>query len=1429
MNEAFKKLIFEIKYTPSPAFENVKVLEAKLNDEKVFNIKFASDYLIPYEEMEKFLKCLNKNFKYKASPYFEVAVVSPKLNEVKKYVSWILANVCNKPHLASVIKKSEVTLKERQIFFIISSLGNNNSLGVEKDAIERVMRKFGFADFLFETELLITEDLLEQEHSKKMEEVSDFFEREIREERDAPEAKKGSSSRSFHKVELEDLVDSKLNMVAVKGLIFKKPEEFITKTGLKIVTYSITNYKDAVDIKHFIHEKAIKRTKVFSQGDFVSISGRYLIDAYSGNPSINVSKIHKIENPYKLPKDDATHKRVELNIRTKMSAMDGILTPEQIVDRAIELGHKAVAITDTNSIQSFPNFYNYCKDKKIKPIFGATLTAIDEKHKGVYNVKDAFLEKHKYVVFDLETTHLSPELGEIIEFGASIIENNKILKTIQFFIKPKKKISNFTTKLTGISNETVKEAKSEKEEILRIKEILESGIAVAHNAKFDLGFVNAKLSAYGHKEIQAPVIDSLVLSRFLRPDNKRFSLERIASHYNIVYDPTVAHRADYDANVLAKIWLVMRKELAAKNVLSLQDIDNLREESLYCKVFSKNVSVLAKNQKGIKELFKLISLGCTTQFFNGSKVFMKQIKDCKNLLLGSGGLDSRLVDLILYGTKSEIKEEIKLYDYIELLPISAFSHKIAKSFPESFIKEMLRFVYKEAKKQKKIVIASGDVRYKSDREKIYHEVLINAKGIGRVRHPLYSFNDKNPQYPTLSYLTTKEMIKEVNYLEDSKIIREVVVKGPNKIADTIEEVKIIKDKLYTPTFKNDVKELKSLVYKTAHEMYGDKLPSIVQDRIDKELAPIIEHGFSVIYWISHLLVAKSLKDGYLVGSRGSVGSSIIATFAKISEVNPLPPHYLCKNCKYSKFFPDSILNSGYDLDDKKCPKCKKELSKEGQNIPFETFLGFNADKVPDIDLNFSGDYQSTIHAEVKKLFGKKHAFRAGTISTVAEKTAFGYVLGWAEETNRDNSRAFNEFLAKGIEGAKRTTGQHPGGIIVIPQEYDVEDFTPVNYPANDINADWQTTHFDFHAIHDNVLKLDLLGHDDPTAIRMLEKLTKTKAVDIKFSDPKIVSLFSSPEALGIKPKDISGETTGALGIPEFGTRFVRTMLKTAKVKSFGDLIAVSGLSHGTNVWTNNAEVLIKSRGITLSEVISCRDNIMQYLIYKGVKNIDAFVIMEAVRKGKGLTEKQEKILIEKNVEDWYIDSLKKIEYMFPKAHATAYVMMAWRIAYYKLYHPLAYYATYLTTRSDNTEIEIFIKSKDEITERLKYLSANRFVRGAGALSNKEKALISTYEIIEEMISRGFSIRNISLEKSEVSDWIIAEDKKSLYPPFTAIDGLGLSAAKSVVKARNEGKFTSIKNLMNRTSLKKTSMQKLKNIGVLKELDETDQISFDLGI
>ena len=1091
MNKSFEKLAIEIKYSPTPAFKEVNLLEVKLNDQKSFDLKLASDYLIPFNEMKIFLKHLNDNFKYKASPYFEVAVVSPKLNEVKEYVSWILTNISKKPHLASVIKNSKVTKKEGALSFIISSLGNNSSLGVEKETIERVMRKFGFANFVFQTELTLKEDPLDIERQNRKVAASDFFERKKNEPK-VSESKKYSFSTGFQKIELDELAESQLVNVIVKGLIFKKPEEFIAKSGLKIVTYSLTNYKDGVEVKQFINEKYINKTEVFSKGDFVTIKGQYTIDAYSGNPSITARTIIKIENPYKLSKDESTNKRVELNVRTKMSAMDGILTPEQVIDRALQLGHKAVAITDTNSIQSFPHFYNYAKGKDIKVIFGATLTAIDRNHKGVYNVRDSTLEKQKYIVFDLETTHLSAELGEIIEFGASIVENGFVRETIQFFIKPKKEISLFTTSLTGITNKHVKDAKNEEVEILHIKEILESGIAVAHNAKFDLGFINAKLVAYGHEEIKTPVIDSLVLSRFLRPDNKKFALGRVAAHYNVIYDSSIAHRANYDAEVLAKIWISMCKELIGKGIITLQDIDNIREKSLYSKVFAKNVSVLAKNQKGIKELFNLISLGSTSQFWNGNKIFIDQIKESKNILLGSGGLDSRLVDLILIANKNEIRKEISHYDYIELLPIDAFMHKIARDYPESFIKEMLRFVYKEAKIQGKIVVASGDVRYNSRREKIYHEVLINAKGIGGSRHSFFDFNHKNPTYPTLTYLTTEEMIEQVNYLEDSNSIREVVVEAPNKIADMIEEVTIIRDKLYTPTFKDDVKELKELVYKTAHEMYGESLPQIVEERIVKELEPIVKHGFSVIYWISHLLVAKSLRDGYLVGSRGSVGSSIIATFAKISEVNPLPPHYLCPNCKYSEFFPDSTLNSGYDLKDKKCPNCKKELLKEGQNIPFETFLGFNADKVPDIDLNFSGDYQSIIHAEVKRLFGDKHAFRAGTISTVAEKTAFGYVLGWAEQTNRNNSRAFNEFLAKGIEGVKRTTGQHPGGIIVIPSKYDVEDFTPINYPANDINAEWQTTHFDFHAIHDNVLKLDLLDMMIQQQLRCWKKLLTRK-------------------------------------------------------------------------------------------------------------------------------------------------------------------------------------------------------------------------------------------------------------------------------------------------------------------------------------------------
>ncbi len=1201
-----------------------------------------------------------------------------------------------------------------------------------------------------------------------------------------------------------------------------------TKSGWEIFSISVTDYTDAIYAKSFMKmDNPNEELLSYKPGDLVTIKGKYEHDPYLKEAVIAVSKISRRKAFKEVREDKAKVKRVELSVRTRMSAMDGILSADELVANAEKWGHTAVAIVDTDSIQSFPDFYHATKGTTVKPIYGASLGVISENARAIYNPSDKTLVSDEYVIFDIETTGLSPILEEVIEFGAIKMRNGSIVEKKQFFIKPTNPVSEFTTSLTGITNDDVKDAVDQKEGAKLMADYLRGHTLVAHNANFDISFVNEKLSKFGFETLSDPVIDSMVVARMIHPEAKRFRLGNVATRLSVGYDSTTAHRADYDAEVLARIWVKALSLLEAMGIKTQTQLFEFKSEDLKAKAFSNQVTLLAKNQEGLKELFKLTSAALTTNYARGTKLIMEELANRKNVLLGSGGLKSRLVDRMFYGSKEQVIKEISLYDYIEIQPIQNYLHMINRGTKQEDIEEMIRFVVEESKKQNILVVATGDVRYLNPSDKAYHKVYIAAKGLGGARHYLYRFNEENAVYPDQHLLTTEEAIQAFAFLGDVKLVEEVVIENTNKIADMIEDSKVIKDKLYTPKFGDSDKELTDLVYKTAKEIYGDVLPEHIEKRIKRELEPIIKYGFAVIYWISHLLVKKSLDDGYLVGSRGSVGSSLVATLSKITEVNPLEPHYICEKCKHFEIFLDSELNSGFDLPAKKCPNCEIDLHRDGQNIPFETFLGFDADKVPDIDLNFSGDYQPIIHNEVKVLFGEKHAFRAGTISTVAEKTAYGYVKGWSEEEEITLSRPFTEYLAKGVRGTKRTSGQHPGGIIVIPSEFDVEDFTPINYPANDVNADWRTTHFDFHSIHDNVLKLDLLGHDDPTALRLLEKLTGKTATDVPMMDEKIISLFSSPEALGIKPEDIMGESTGAMGIPEFGTEFVRGMLKNANVNSFGDLVSVSGLSHGTDVWATNAEILVRNEGKTLSEVISCRDNIMIDLLAKGVDPLKSFQIMESVRKGKGLTEEWKVLLKEHEVEDWYIDSLLKIKYMFPKAHAVAYVTMAWRVAWYKLYFPIEYYATYFTTRADNFDIKTIIKGKAMIEATVKDWKSRKYARGEDKLTNREVGLIPVLEIANEALARGIKIGNIDMSYSLANEWVIKDN--TLIPPFSVIEGLGDAVAFSIVEARNEKEFVSKEDIKKRTSLNKTSIAKFDELGILDSFSESNQIALDFSI
>ena len=1425
MNNQFIKLAEEIKFEIPDSFKTVKLVNAKLID-GVFHLSFEMAELIPYKDMSIFLGCLAVNFKYKAKISFETPTVLMEEKEIIGYLKMISKKLLNKKHMADSLTHAAVELSDTTTKVTLDDSFGFNQFVNSKEIITKMMRKFGFKNIEFEFMLRKVNTSLVKEEERSLKEI---IKKSVSLKNQQPINETiVRRHNNYIKSTISDLKESRATKVIVSGEIFNS-ETIKTKTDLVIFNISITDLTDAIYIKVFAKQQTeIEEYSKYVRGKFIEVQGDYQIDTYSQEPVIIARKIRFSESEINPRNDDSEVKRVELQARTKMSTMDGSVTASDLVRRAQQWGHTSIAILDQDSVQAFPDLFYATKGTNVKPIYGASLSTIDRSNNSVYWNNANVLENDKYIVFDLETTGLSPEYEDIIEFGAVKVVNGEIKERKQFFVKPTKSIPKIITEITSISDEDVKDAKPESEAIKDIRDYLSGHTIVAHNANFDITFVNSKLMKYGFEPLNDPVVDSLVVSRIVHPNVKRFRLENVAFRYSVNYDSTVAHRADYDAVVLGKVWIKMISDLKEIGIKTQQDLVNFESNDLHTRKFDKEVSLIAKNQSGLKELFKYVSTGLTEQFFGSPKLFIETIADRKNVLLGSGSLKSRLVDKMIFGSKEQVRKEISKYDYIEVQPVRNFAHIINRGFDKKNIEDMISFVINEAKAQGKIVVATGDIRYLDEKDKIYHDVFINAKGLGGKRHYLYRFNEENPIYPIQNFLTTKEMIEEFSFLGDVNLIKEIVVTNTNKIAEQIEYIEVIKKDLYTPTFGNSDKDLTELVYKNARMKYGEILPEIIEKRIQRELTPIIEYGFAVIYWISHLLVGKSLDDGYLVGSRGSVGSSFVATMAEITEVNPLQPHYVCLKCQKT-IFPDGTerLNSGFDLPEKDCINCKIPMERDGQNIPFETFLGFEADKVPDIDLNFSGEYQPIIHNEVKSLFGKKHAFRAGTISTVAEKTAFGYVKSWAEETGKNISKPFIEYIAKGVAGTKRTTGQHPGGIIVIPGEYDVEDFTPINFPANDSSSSWKTTHFDFHAIHDNVLKLDLLGHDDPTAIKYLEELTGVNAQDISFSDPKIISLFSSPHELGVKPEDIGGEVTGAMGIPEFGTKFVRGMLKSAKVSSFGDLISLSGLSHGTDVWANNAEPLIKTKGLTLNEVISCRDNIMTDLINKNLDPKIAFNIMEKVRKGNGVTLEEEKIMKEKGVEDWYIDSLKKIKYMFPKAHATAYVMMAWRIAYYKLYHPLAYYATYFSTRSDVFDIETIVAGKKQITEKLSDFESRRYKWGSEKLSNKEISLIPIFELALEALARGINISNIDLKRSKATKWFFDKENNMLIPPLTSLDGLGESVAESISEARKASAFTSIDDIKKRTSINKTQIEKFREMNVFEGLSETNQLTLDL--
>ena len=1240
----------------------------------------------------------------------------------------------------------------------------------------------------------------------------------------------GNSIKDDFVNRIDNIVNENENVV-IEGTLFGIDIFESSKSDFKIITLKVTDYTSSIYCKVFFNGiEDFKNVKAkLKQGEWYKISGYTKQDNYAKCLVINVHDIESIPSKDEVRVDDAEEKRVELHAHTFMSQMDGLVSATNLIKRAKEFGHKAIAITDHNAVQAFPEAYNNSKGMKV--IYGVELNLIDDNVDMVFRENNNSLMGSTYVVFDFETTGFNAGgTDQIIEAGAVKICNGEIIDRFDELIDPGRKLPTKITELTGITDEMLKGKDDEETVIRRFIEWTGDNPMVAHNAKFDASFLEACYRKYNLGEFQNVLIDTLELSRVMDSNYARHSLSALVKRYDIPFDEESHHRADYDAEATALIFHKMIKRLSDRNLEKISDIKTIVESDEIHKFGNLyHINLLVKNKVGLRNLFKLVSLANTKYLYKNPRILRSEIaKHREGLLVGSGCVNGEIFMQAKSKSDEELANLMEFYDYIEVQPISVYDHMVQTGDFGSTaeLEENIKKIIRVAKQKGKIVVATGDVHHLDPKDKIFREVIINQKvpGIGGF-HPLYKPSViKN--IPSFHFMTTKEMLDSF-YFIDEDLRREIVITNTNKIADMIEEVEIIHDKLYTPKMKNSDIEVKNMVYSKAKEIYGDPLPQIIEDRIEKELQGIIGGGFDVIYLIAQKLVKKSNDDGYIVGSRGSVGSSFVATMMGITEVNPLPPHYICPKCKKSIFEENGIelgskYFSGYDLPDRIC-ECGTPMKKEGHDMPFATFLGFNADKVPDIDLNFSGEYQWKAHDFTKEMFGEHNVFRAGTIGTVAERTAFGFAKGYCEYNSIELPPAEIERLAIGCTGVKRTTGQHPGGIIVIPDYMDIYDFSPYQYPADDATSRWYTTHFDFHAIHDNVLKLDILGHDDPTALKMLSDITGVKLDDIPFDDKTVLSLFSSPKALGVSKEQIMCET-GTLGVPEFGTKFVIEMLKDTKPTTFAELVKISGLSHGTDVWLGNAKDLILNKTCEFKDVIGCRDDIMVYLMYHGVKPLDAFKIMEFVRKGKASKDAEQwaeykKIMMDANIEDWFINTCYKIKYMFPKAHATAYVMMGYRVAWFKVYRPIEYYSTYFSVRSSDFDIETMIEGYEAIKNKIFEINN----KGYDA-TNKEISILGALEIALEMTARGFKFANIDLNKSDAINFVIDEDRKTLIPPFRTIDGLGDTVAKKIIEEREIRPFLSIEDLQVRAKISVTTIAKMKTMGILDNMDESNQLS-----
>lgn len=1215
--------------------------------------------------------------------------------------------------------------------------------------------------------------------------------------------------------------------VVVLGKIMMVDEREL-KSGKFLYILDITDYTDSIKVKIFVKEEERDEVKKnLGEGKCIKLQGIAMFDTFDKEISISsVYGIKKIEDFKKYRVDSAPEKRVELHLHTTMSEMDGLINVSDLFKTLSSWGHKAVAITDSGVVQSFAEANGEKKKQKLKDfklIYGLDANVVDDIAPAVRN-EGEHTTKSAAVIFDIETTGFGPKNSRIIEIGAVKVKDGKIIDRFSSFVNPHQHIPEEITKLTSITDDMVMREEDISVILPKFIDFIGDALLVAHNASFDTSFIYENMRRLGLAKDYA-ILDTVAMSRILLKVLKNYKLNTVAEELSIVLDHH--HRAVDDAEATALIYLKLCEILEEKygsNLLKNLNQNKEFEAEVIKKIRASSLTILAKNDIGRINLYHLVSISHLDNFMRKPKLKKSELlKYREGLLFGSSNSDGELYDSLLRGHgEDEIENLVKFYDFLEIQPISNnFFFINNPKQPDITSKEDLIEINKKivalGEKYNIPVVATSDARFLNPEDEIFRKIILNADGKKDVdvSMPLY-------------LRTTDEMLEEFEYLGKEKAF-EVVVRNSNNIADRIEMISPVRPDKCAPEIPNSDEELRAICEEKAKEIYGEKLPLPVKNRMEHELDSIIKNGFAVMYIIAQKLVWKSNEDGYLVGSRGSVGSSFVAFLSGITEVNSLPAHYYCEHCHFVDFDSEEVKaysgRSGCDLPDKLCPKCGKSLTKDGHDIPFETFLGFNGDKEPDIDLNFSGDYQAKAHAYTEEIFGKGQTFRAGTIGGVADKTAIMYVLKYMEERNLSFRRAEILRYSLGCVGVRRTTGQHPGGIVVLPLGEDICSFTPIQHPANDMNTPIVTTHFDYHSIDHNLLKLDILGHDDPTMIRMLEDLTGVDAKKIRLDDEGVLSLFVGLDKLGVKPEDIDGYSLGSLGVPEFGTDFVIQMLKETKPKSFSDLVRISGLSHGTDVWTNNAQNLIREGKCVISTAICTRDDIMTYLIFMGLEPGMAFKIMESVRKGKGLTPDWEVAMKEKNVPDWYIWSCKRIKYMFPKAHAVAYVMMGFRIAYFKVYHPLEYYAAFYSIRAKAFDYEKFCRGKEKLEAVLNEISRRKKERPDGkGISKKEEDIVKDGHIVLEMYARGFSFHQLDIYVAKPKEFLIIEGK--IMPSLTSIEGMGDKAAEALYEAAKNGEFISKYDIKTRVKgLTQTTIDKLSELDILKDLPETNQISF----